>query len=697
MNPIDYYRIFNLSVNLICIAGIDGYFKYVNPAWENVLGYTRDELLSRPFLDFIHPHDHAKNDEEVAKLASGRLTFDFENRYIHKDGSIRFISWTATPVADEKRIYCIGKDVTEHRQAEEFLKQREAFLSSLIDAIPIPVFYKNRSGQYLGCNEAFESFFGESREQLIGKSVFDISPRQLAEIYHAKDEELFVSGGKQRYESQVKNVNGEFRDVIFNKSVFKDNKDSIVGLIGAILDITERKKADDALKQNENRYKSAQRMGRVGNWEYDLSTEIFWGSDEAKRIYGFDPENKNFTTDEVENCIPDRERIHQALVNLIEKGEPYDLEFEIRPITGPDKKIIKSIAEVIKNDSGIPTKVVGVIQDITDRRLADEWLRKSEEKYRTLLKTTSEGFWLLNPERKTVEVNEALCKMLGYTQTEMCGKSPFDFVDDENRKIFIEQTSKIYTTGHRSYEITLRTKKGNPLHTHFNATTLKDELGQIQGSFALITDITKNKRMAEVLRESEEKYRSMMEAMEDPIYICSHNLRVEYLNPAMIRSLGHDATGESCSQAIYSLDKQCPWCVHEKIQKGESVFTEMLNPKDGHTYHASHTPIFHADNSISKMTIFRDITQRKHLEEEREKLINELQNALTEIKTLSGLLPICAYCKKIRDDKGYWNQIEAYIAEHSDAKFSHSICQECAKKYYPGMDLYDDNGKVTQD
>ncbi len=85
-----------------------------------------------------------------------------------------------------------------------------------------------------------------------------------------------------------------------------------------------------------------------------------------------------------------------------------------------------------------------------------------------------------------------------------------------------------------------------------------------------------------------------------------------------------------------------------------------------------------------------EIKQRKQVEKEREKLISELQVALDEVKTLSGLLPICASCKKIRDDKGYWNQIESYIGERSEAKFSHSICPDCAKKLYPGFKIYDD-------
>lgn len=88
--------------------------------------------------------------------------------------------------------------------------------------------------------------------------------------------------------------------------------------------------------------------------------------------------------------------------------------------------------------------------------------------------------------------------------------------------------------------------------------------------------------------------------------------------------------------------------------------------------------------------LIHEIAERKRAEEEKEKLIIELRESLAKIRTLSGLLPICSHCKKIRDDKGYWNQIESYIHKHSDIDFSHGICPECAKKYYPDMDPYDD-------
>jgi hypothetical protein len=93
---------------------------------------------------------------------------------------------------------------------------------------------------------------------------------------------------------------------------------------------------------------------------------------------------------------------------------------------------------------------------------------------------------------------------------------------------------------------------------------------------------------------------------------------------------------------------------------------------------------------VSNKNLQNEIKARIKIEEERERIIVQLQNALSEIKTLSGLLPICSHCKKIRDDKGYWNQLEVYIHEHTGVKFSHGICRECAKKHYPDLDIYED-------
>ena len=139
------------------------------------------------------------------------------------------------------------------------------------------------------------------------------------------------------------------------------------------------------------------------------------------------------------------------------------------------------------------------------------------------------------------------------------------------------------------------------------------------------------KQREEALRESEEKYRSMMEAMKDPVYICSSDYRVEYMNPTMIRRTGRDAIGEHCFKVLHGLDEKCSWCMHAKAQQGEYLESEIVSPQDNRSYHVSQSSIVHEDGSISKMTVFRDTTDLKKLE-------TQLQQAqkMEAIGTLAG-------------------------------------------------------------
>ncbi|MBW2067103.1 MAG: PAS domain S-box protein, partial [Deltaproteobacteria bacterium] len=134
----------------------------------------------------------------------------------------------------------------------------------------------------------------------------------------------------------------------------------------------------------------------------------------------------------------------------------------------------------------------------------------------------------------------------------------------------------------------------------------------------------------EGLKESEEKYRTMMESTRDPIYICTQDYRVAYMNPAMIRRIGKDFTGESCYRVIHGMEEQCPWCVHDRVQRGEHVETTLLSPKDGRYYLVSHFPLLNRDGSISKMTVLRDITERKLAEEALKREREELEMRVQE-------------------------------------------------------------------
>lgn len=114
-------------------------------------------------------------------------------------------------------------------------------IQPVLDALPVPVFFKDRQGVYQGCNKAFSDIMGKRSDELLGMTVFDLSPRDLAQVYFDADEALMASGGEQRYEAQIQLPSGERRDVMFYKSVLRDVQGNVTGLVGTLLDITERK------------------------------------------------------------------------------------------------------------------------------------------------------------------------------------------------------------------------------------------------------------------------------------------------------------------------------------------------------------------------------------------------------------------------------------------------------------------------
>jgi PAS domain S-box-containing protein len=159
----------------------------------------------------------------------------------------------SAPLMDEQKkisgFIQIARDITVQRKTEQVLRKSEAFLNMLLETIPIPVFFKDREGRYLGFNKAFETFFGTRKEQIIGSSVFDISPPELANVYHAKDIELLEKPGVQVYDSLVKDAHGDLHNVVFHKASLIDTQGSVTGLVGAVLDITERKQAEEKIHE----------------------------------------------------------------------------------------------------------------------------------------------------------------------------------------------------------------------------------------------------------------------------------------------------------------------------------------------------------------------------------------------------------------------------------------------------------------
>jgi PAS domain S-box-containing protein len=264
----------------------------------------------------------------------------------------------------------------------------------------------------------------------------------------------------------------------------------------------------------------------------------------------------------------------------------------------------------------------------------------------------------------------------------------------------IHKGTKIIGSGNLDYRIDLRSKdEFEDLSNEFNAMgdKLKKSFVSVEN---LEKEIIERKRTEEALRESEERSRSLIETSPDVIVLIDFSGKIIVINEAALTTYGYESRDELIGRSVldFVIPEDRPRVLQE-ISKVLGVktlrnleFTSLK--KDGSTFpiEVSASLILDAQQKPTSIVIMiRDITERKKAEEEREKLIHELQDALGKIKTLSGLLPICSWCKKIRDDEGYWNQIETYIGDHSEAEFTHSICPECMKKHHP--DFADNKNK----
>ncbi len=200
------------------------------------------------------------------------------------------------------------------------------------------------------------------------------------------------------------------------------------------------------------------------------------------------------------------------------------------------------------------------------------------------------------------------------------------------------------------------------------------------------------------LQANEARFRLLMDSLDELVYVADMNTyEILFINNHAKKQFG-DVTGKICWQSLQKGQSgPCPFCTNKYLldgngKPGEVYSWEFQNTISGQWLYMHDRAIKWIDGRIVRLQVATDISDRKRTEEEREQLIVQLREALTEVKNLSGLLPICASCKMIRDDKGYWNQIELYIKNHSEAEFSHGICPDCAKKLYP--EFTDEKGNI---
>lgn len=240
---------------------------------------------------------------------------------------------------------------------------------------------------------------------------------------------------------------------------------------------------------------------------------------------------------------------------------------------------------------------------------------------KTLFDTIPSPIFYKDKDGVYLGCNKAFSSLiLGVPQEEIIGCTLYDLpelIPQELADIYFEQDKALFENpGLQVYEAKVKCSDGQTRDYVFYKSTYSDHGGNVAGILGLMLDVTEKNEFQLKLEESQEKYRSMMESMTDAVYICSPDLTISYMNPAMRARVGYDAVGEKCHKTLHDLDEPCPWCTFAQVQQGFVTEIEVDSPKDGRSYIVSNSPIHHHDGSVSKMTIYHDITGRIKLERE---------------------------------------------------------------------------------
>lgn len=670
-------KLINVTQDSIALLDNNGRILKVNRSGAHLLGSTPDQLIGKSLYDLFPPElalSRKTKIDEVVKTGKPTTFDDYRNG----------IYWQnfVYPITNESGIVTVvailASDITERKQMEKELISQVQKYRTLIESMPDFIARFDKEARHLYVNPSVTRAFGMPLEHFVGKTLKEISgtgePEQT-EILISKVKEVFEHGTPNMAEACWMAQDGE-RFIEIRHIPELDHQGKVVSVLGLTSDITERKKIEEELRKNQKRYEKAQSIGHVGNWEYDHVTTKFWGSAEAKRIYGFDFESDDFTSEMVENCIPELERVHQALVDLIEHDKNYDLEFDIITYDKGIRKTIHSVAEAERDKKGNLLKVNGVITDITEHKKIETALQESEKKHTKYIEHAPLGIFVTDSNGHYVDVNPGGCALTGYSRDELLNLSISDLSTAEDGLNSFLQLKQNGTLG---VEGKLRRKDGTIVYVSIEAVTLSYDL-----FMAFCTDITKRKSVEEALRESEKRFSTIFKYSPIPVALTRYkDDKLSDVNQAWLNLTGfskEEVIGKSTLELRIYVNPDQKTEISREIQSQGRVdsFEMQMRKKSGEVaILLLSADAIELEGELYVLSMALDVSETKRLQEQKSRA-ERLETAGTIAGQVAHdfnnlLAPLIAYPDFIREELsednpalGYLDQIEMAAQKIAD-------------------------------
>lgn len=387
-------RFFTLSIDLLCLVGFDGLFQRVNPAFKRMLGFTEAEMEGKAVLEFIHPDDHASTTAEVAKLARGAMTLSFENRYRCKDGTYRWISWTAVPFTENSTLYAVGHDITENKRADDALRASELEFRGLTESMPQLAWKCGPDGRNVYHNQRWVDYTGLTLKESYGDGwLKSFHPDDRERTAHAWKNAV-DNGAVYDAERRLRDRHGAYRWFLIRGVPQRDEAGVILWWFGTYTDIEEQKRAEARLQRQQTELRVL----------FDLMPAMIWFKDTENVILRINQR----AADAVGKSVEEIEGKSSVEIYPKEAASYYADDLEVIKSGAPKLEIIETLQDPTGKTLWVQTdkvpvrdkegKVVGIVvmaQDISVRKEAEESIRKKDALIRIAGRVTRTGGWVL--------------------------------------------------------------------------------------------------------------------------------------------------------------------------------------------------------------------------------------------------------------------------------------------------------------
>lgn len=551
------------TLDLISFHDMEGRYEYLSTSVKDILGWDEKDLLGKSAYEFFHPDDAKRIEEESHNnVKAGKRNAVIDYRLRCKDGSYKWMQTLSHPILDDEgipvKILAVTRDISKFKRLEEEYTLRQALSHETerlakvggweVDLVNNQVWWSDVVKEihevepdFIPSLEQGINFYAPEHRDIINKAV----------------EEGIREGKGWDVELDIITAKGNRVSVrALGKVDFEDGKP--IRLYGAFQDITERKKATAETELLKARLETATRAGGIGVWDWDIINDVLEWDDNTFKLYGVTREDFSAAYDAWENGLhpDDKANAVKEVEKALSGEKDFDTVFRVIHPSG-DIRYIKGNADVIRDESGKPIRMVGVNYDVTERIERETELKLSEEKFRGSFENSAVGKGIVSLEGKMTQVNQAWCDMLGYTKDELTKLTFQEFTHPDDLKEDLEHVYALIEGKADSYQMEKRYfhKDGSIVWVILSVSIVRDLERHPLFFISEVQDITERKKVEYQQRDLVDKLTMHNNQLKEYNSIVSHNLRapVSNLNALMnLLAVVEDNEKEFLTQQINS-------------------------------------------------------------------------------------------------------------------------------------------------